>query len=151
MLDLGQEVVKSGWAKPVQVFDEALAAEPKPRFAGAARIAMILRLPCGGCVCKLLPVESITISFRPRRAYTARRGFACLGQRSGTLPRASGALFNHFQPGAKAFDRVENLFCDFYPRWTIATLALCADGAKCDAARLGHLLFRDITLQKAVS
>ena len=101
-------MVKRGRAKPVQVFDEALAAEPKPRFAGAARVAMILGLPCGGWVCKLLPVESITISFRPRRAYPARRGCACLGQRSGNLPRANGALLNRFQPFTKSGFRIKN-------------------------------------------
>jgi hypothetical protein len=135
----------------VQVFDEALAAEPNPRGAREARVAMVLGLPCGGWVCKLLPVESTTISFRPRRAYPARRGFACLGQRSGSLPRANGALFDRFHPLAKSFNRVENLFCDFYPWRAIATLALCAEGTNYDAASLGHLAFGNITIQKAVS
>jgi hypothetical protein len=71
-----------------------------------------------------------------------RRGrFFYFKHRSRSLPRASGALFEQFQPGAKPFNRIENLFGDFYPRWTIATLALCAEGTNYDTAGFGHLTF----------
>jgi hypothetical protein len=75
------------------------------------------------------------------RAPLRPAGFRSFGTTIRQPSSRERALFNQFQSGAKAFNRVENLFCDFYPRWTIATLALCAEGTNCDAARLGHLLF----------
>jgi hypothetical protein len=38
-LDFAKEIAERRRAKPVQVLDESLAAEPKPRFVGAARVA----------------------------------------------------------------------------------------------------------------
>jgi hypothetical protein len=71
--------------------------------------------------------------------------------RSGSLPRASGALLNRFQPLAKSGFRVKNSSAYLQPRRAIAALPFGAKGAHADATRLGHFAFSDVAFEQSSS
>jgi hypothetical protein len=72
-LDFADKMAERRRPEAVQILDEALAAEPKPRFAGAARVAMILGLRCFAVHARLPCWKAKLASSRAQSGRTRKR------------------------------------------------------------------------------